>query len=258
LLRAQQRQQVAAWTDSVTAQLTQAAPHLTATCRNSGAASGGAMDEAAATLASFNQVGLDLGRRKVIVALDQDASPASHAGLPQDLQGATVVASGFTGGSQEQAAWQNRLLAAGASRVALLTPGAGPALAPIVDEALTGAIVESRHAAVLFRRGEATLQPAARAPLTRILRGLTTQPGATAVISGYTDDLPTPEGNDALSTRRAVAVKRWLAAHGVASSRLQVAGQGAAFPIAPNGPHGQPANRRVEIVLDPVSSPDTG
>jgi outer membrane protein OmpA-like peptidoglycan-associated protein len=171
--------------------------------------------------------------------------------MPQDLLGATVIVSGFTGGSREQAAWQGRLLAAGARRAVLLTPGAEPTLASVVNEALDGALVRSLSADVLFGRGSATLQPAAQTPLTHVLRLLTTNPAATAVINGHTDDRPTPEGNDVLSMRRAQAVQAWLVARGVAGSRLQVVGHGARVPVAPNSPHGQPANRRVDLVINP-------
>ena len=80
-----------------------------------------------------------------------------------------------------------------------------------------------------------------------------TYPHAVASIDGYTDDLPAPGGNLLLSQSRAHAVQQWLIAHGVAASRLQAAGYGDADPVAPNTSAGQPLNRRVVVVIDPVA-----
>ncbi len=95
---------------------------------------------------------------------------------------------------------------------------------------------------------------AALPQLRRLLSLLTaTDPNATATIDGFTDSLPTPGGNLQLSQRRAEAVLTWLAANGVAASRLQAVGFGDTDPVAPNTPDGQPLNRRVVVIIDPVT-----
>src|SRR5512144_140650 len=161
-MRTRQQQEVAAWADSVNAQLARATPELPATCRVTGRPDRLALDGAAATLASFRQTGLDTGERTAVVVLGAPRTPAAPSALPQDLLGATMIISGFPGGSREQAAWQERLLAAGAGRAVLLTPGADPTLSEVVDRALDGSIVRSLSGDVLFGRGSATLQPAAQ------------------------------------------------------------------------------------------------
>jgi outer membrane protein OmpA-like peptidoglycan-associated protein len=89
--------------------------------------------------------------------------------------------------------------------------------------------------------------------LRRLLQLLTVKyPQATAVIDGYTDDLPVTGGNLELSRLRAEAVRNWLIAQGIAPGRLQTFGYGATDPIAPNTPGGQPLNRRVVAVIDPA------
>lgn len=67
-------------------------------------------------------------------------------------------------------------------------------------------------------------------------------------IEGHTDSLGTAAANSELSRRRAKAVADYLVAQGVSRERLQVAGYGAAKPIAGTSA-GNPANRRVEALL---------
>jgi outer membrane protein OmpA-like peptidoglycan-associated protein len=69
-------------------------------------------------------------------------------------------------------------------------------------------------------------------------------------IEGHTDSIASDDYNLALSARRAEAVRRWLAAAGVADQRLSTAGLGETRPVADNATaSGRQLNRRVEIVI---------
>jgi len=57
-----------------------------------------------------------------------------------------------------------------------------------------------------------------------------------------------------LSQRRAQSVKNWLVAHDVPASRLQTVGYGDTDPVAANTATGQPLNRRVIVIIDPVTA----
>jgi peptidoglycan-binding protein ArfA len=60
----------------------------------------------------------------------------------------------------------------------------------------------------------------------------------------------TAAANDALSLRRAEAVRDFLATKGVASESMRPEGLGARRPIAGNStPDGRARNRRIEIVI---------
>jgi outer membrane protein OmpA-like peptidoglycan-associated protein len=134
----------------------------------------------------------------------------------------------------------------------LLTPATGDQLATATRQGLDGAITDTLTS-VSFGPGQFALRPAALAQLRNLLQNVSvTYPQSTASINGYTDNLPVPGGNLRLSQRRAQAVEAWLAAHGVAASRLQAAGYGDADPLAPNSPSGQPLNRRVVVIIDPT------
>ena len=71
-------------------------------------------------------------------------------------------------------------------------------------------------------------------------------------ISGHTDTSPPPRSaytNWDLSSDRALAARRILAAQGVDNDRIsQVTGKAASEPLYPDDPD-QPANRRISIVL---------
>jgi outer membrane protein OmpA-like peptidoglycan-associated protein len=67
-------------------------------------------------------------------------------------------------------------------------------------------------------------------------------------ITGHTDGQGADEANRLLSQRRADAVRRALAAAGIAASRLKAVGRGEADPVADNATEaGRARNRRVEI-----------
>ena len=103
---------------------------------------------------------------------------------------------------------------------------------------------------VLFDSGRAELNPGAARPLDQLAQFLRENAQRTVAIEGYTDSAGTDTQNQALSERRATAVKNSLTDRGVASSRVSARGMGEANPVAGNDTAaGRQRNRRVEIVL---------
>jgi outer membrane protein OmpA-like peptidoglycan-associated protein len=214
-----------------------------------------ALAEAAADLSSLRQSGDGSATREVIavISVGTSAAPYAPSGLVS-LQGSTVVVDDFPGTGAQETAWQAALDQAGASRTVILTPATSDQLGATVRQGLAGAVTDTLTS-VLFGLGQYTLQPAALPQLGRLLHLLTvTYPDATASIDGYTDDLPAPGGNLHLSQQRAETVLNWLVANNVAASRLQAVGDGDTDPVAPNGPSGQPLNRRVVVIIDPATA----
>ena len=67
-------------------------------------------------------------------------------------------------------------------------------------------------------------------------------------ITGYTDNVGTPEYNTKLSLQRAESVRDYMASIGVDPGTMEVSGAGEANPVADNTtPEGRAKNRRVEI-----------
>jgi outer membrane protein OmpA-like peptidoglycan-associated protein len=75
------------------------------------------------------------------------------------------------------------------------------------------------------------------------------------VIAGHTDNVGTPENNQALSQRRAEAVGSYLAGRSVAANRMVITGYGESQPVADNKTAaGRQQNRRVELTLEPIKA----
>jgi outer membrane protein OmpA-like peptidoglycan-associated protein len=73
-------------------------------------------------------------------------------------------------------------------------------------------------------------------------------------VVGHTDSTGRAEYNQALSVRRAQSVADYLMTREVIAERLVVTGRGQTQPIASNDtPEGRSLNRRVEIVLTPLT-----
>jgi outer membrane protein OmpA-like peptidoglycan-associated protein len=249
-VRQLQRSQLATWARTIIP----GAHAQLVTRRDQGADIAATLGAAAADLSSLRQAGVGGAATAVIaiVGVSQDAWRSAPA-TPTGLLASTVVVDGFPADNAVEAAWQDSFLQAGAGRVVLLTPAIDDQFAPLVRQALDGAITDTLTN-VLFSLGQYRLSTAAGPQLRRLLRLLTVKyPDATATIVGYTDDLPTPGGNQRLSQLRAQAVAQWLVARGVASSRLQTFGDGDADPVAPNTSAGQPLDRRVDVVIDPAA-----
>ena len=74
-------------------------------------------------------------------------------------------------------------------------------------------------------------------------------------VNGHADSTGPEDYNMQLSQRRSLSVANYLAAQGVAADRLQAVGYGESEPIADNATEGgRAANRRVNVVIDPIDS----
>lgn len=103
---------------------------------------------------------------------------------------------------------------------------------------------------VLFDTGLATLSAGASGPIDHLATFLKNNPGRTATIEGYTDSSGGNGMNQALSERRAEAVKNALIDRGVTANRITARGFGEVQLVATNDTaSGRQQNRRVEIVL---------
>jgi outer membrane protein OmpA-like peptidoglycan-associated protein len=84
--------------------------------------------------------------------------------------------------------------------------------------------------------------------MDRVARILNKYPQTTIRIEGYTDQTGSEAYNQALSERRATAVKNALVQRGVDPARIQTVGYGESQPISSNAA----MNRRVNIVIMPI------
>lgn len=103
---------------------------------------------------------------------------------------------------------------------------------------------------VTFAPNSTTLTAHAQAVLDRIAQILGKSPNSKVTIAGYTDNQGSASHNLALSQGRAKQTLAYLAAHGVAASRMTAAGYGAANPVASNATNaGRAQNRRIDFTV---------
>ncbi|HIJ86796.1 MAG TPA: OmpA family protein [Desulfuromonadales bacterium] len=111
-------------------------------------------------------------------------------------------------------------------------------------------LVLTLSGSILFRSAEASLMPAAQVKLDQVTKALLTIHPRSLVVEGHTDSQGSDAYNQALSQRRADAVRDYLVQKGYPANQIQARGQGEGSPIAKNSSaEGRANNRRVEIVI---------
>jgi outer membrane protein OmpA-like peptidoglycan-associated protein len=104
---------------------------------------------------------------------------------------------------------------------------------------------------ILFDTGSAVLKPQAIDQLTQVGDILAKYSDDRVRIEGHTDSSGSNASNEALSTRRADAVKTVLVGRGVKDTQITALGMGETRPVADNGTaEGRSKNRRVELHID--------
>ncbi|MDR3104211.1 MAG: OmpA family protein [Yokenella regensburgei] len=127
-----------------------------------------------------------------------------------------------------------------------------PAL-PEVKHIATGPQTVRLDSLSLFDTGQYRLRPDATRVLVNALVGIKAKPGWLIVVSGHTDNTGDDNANQALSLRRAEAVRDWMRDTGdVPESCFAVQGYGESRPVTTSDtPMGRALNRRVDIRLVP-------
>lgn len=105
---------------------------------------------------------------------------------------------------------------------------------------------------ILFATGSATLSQKSIDALRAFADNMKANGQTNIQIVGHTDNTGSDRVNDPLSVNRAKSVCNYLAAQGVAQSRMTFLGKGSHEPIADNSTaEGRKENRRVEIYILP-------
>ena len=158
----------------------------------------------------------------------------------------------------DEFAWQSRL---NAIRHALPVQISIDTDAQLVDDGIDVSRICQRAfsgfdvGAINFEESSIDFRSSAYPRLDRLL-ALAIACGDTRLsITGHTDATGSEARNQRLSLQRANAVRDYLVAGGVDSTRLQIVGAGALHPIADDSTrYGRSLNRRIEIKLDLADS----
>lgn len=103
---------------------------------------------------------------------------------------------------------------------------------------------------ILFGFDSSTLQPEAKANISKLAVILKKYPDTNILVTGHTDSDGSDQYNKDLSERRAKSVSDYAMLQGVNSSRLSIIGLGETEPVASNDTdNGKSQNRRVEIAI---------
>jgi len=115
------------------------------------------------------------------------------------------------------------------------------------------AVTIALDSAVLFDTGKAVLKPEARQTLHEAADRVKKFADAAVMVSGHTDNVGNEAANQALSDKRAAAVKDYFVSQeGVPAAGLAVKGYGKSQPVADNTTEeGRARNRRVDVVITP-------
>lgn len=126
-------------------------------------------------------------------------------------------------------------------------------MASYVTATLLAPLVYEKHsvsATALFDFDKATLKDQGKAELTNLGDAINSK-GASIIdvnVVGHTDSMGAEDYNQALSERRAMAVKEFIVSRGVDAGIIDVSGKGESEPAASNDTEeGRALNRRVEI-----------
>ena len=147
----------------------------------------------------------------------------------------------------------------------LTTPYQGLELARGKEQpvAYTEAEVSRRYGALLqgqparpfastlfFTVGRTELTPQSRAALNDVRDKIKGFPAAQVTVVGHTDRVGSPESNDALSLKRAAAIRDLLVEIGIPRASIEVVGRGEREPLVQTADgQAEERNRRVEIKL---------
>jgi len=147
-------------------------------------------------------------------------------------------------GAGESVLYMNEL----AAELRRQTAGIGLDILPV-----SGGIVVRIPATFTFDTGSAAIKPTTDATLLEIARTVKARNRTYVDVLAHTDTTGTPQGNRALSDKRAAAVATYLSGHGVSKARVASRGLGESMPLYnPETDETQrAANRRIEVRLVP-------
>ena len=143
--------------------------------------------------------------------------------------------------------WTPATAGEGCGKAVAAAPTA-PATTPAEAKPVVAAEKITLQADAYFDFDKSTLKAEGKAKLDELAGKLGQVNVETIVATGHTDSVGADAYNQALSVRRANAVKAYLVSKGVAAERVLVEGKGEAQPVASNATkEGRAQNRRVVV-----------
>lgn len=122
-----------------------------------------------------------------------------------------------------------------------------------ISQLETAALPQAVHFSedAFFDFGEAALKPKGRVLLDKLVAHLADVKYGTILVVGHTDRIGSTKYNQALSERRADAVRKYLVKADIPPSNIRAVGRGKAEPLTDPGDCKGPVSRRVVACLQP-------
>jgi outer membrane protein OmpA-like peptidoglycan-associated protein len=103
---------------------------------------------------------------------------------------------------------------------------------------------------IFFDYNSDSLRSESSLELDRLVGLMNEYPRLRITVAGHTDNIGTPSYNEALSRRRAEAVRAYLLGRKIEPSRIEAIGYGSSMPVAPNDTEeGRQKNRTVQFTI---------
>lgn len=116
--------------------------------------------------------------------------------------------------------------------------------------ALAAQPARPRSYMLYFQDGSNELTPESQADFVKVRAEIVERVAAEVMVIGHSDRVGSVQANDALSLKRAEAVRGLLMTAGVAADKMEVVGRGERDPLVATADEvAEPRNRRVEINL---------
>jgi outer membrane protein OmpA-like peptidoglycan-associated protein len=108
-----------------------------------------------------------------------------------------------------------------------------------------------------FPVGTAIIEPENYALLGKVQRAIQTFDSPSVIVEGHTDSTGNDETNQALSEKRANAVRDYMVANKtIPADKIGSMGYGPTRPLASNTtPEGRAINRRIDVIINPSLIP---
>lgn len=101
---------------------------------------------------------------------------------------------------------------------------------------------------VFFVRGKDEFTEESKLLVTKLKAEIAQRPAPEIAVIGHTDRVGSDASNDALSLKRAEAMRKALVSAGIAASSISIAGRGEREPLVPTADEvAEPKNCRVEV-----------
>ena len=159
---------------------------------------------------------------------------------------------GKNGGVGQDADYQNHSILVGLTfKFGAPAPGAAPVAAPPPAPApAKAAPALKKNFIVFFDFDKAVVTPEAQSTINQAAQAAKEGRSTSVALTGHTDRAGSDKYNQALSLKRANAVKAALIAQGIPADQISVVAKGESAPLVATADGArEPQNRRVEIVL---------